>query len=385
MKVLDLFHVLPARWALAGLPLILAAAFAARPVAALESGMAGSPGRGDQRSLTFIQTSNPQPAAPALPPPAPRAVPPASAAQAQPIHWVYMVGAGLPQSLRDHLDQIDVIAPAWFKSDAQGMLYGNDSPAVTQFAKSHGIKVMPVVANGEFQAGVAHALVTDGDRQTQLLDSLQWLVNTFGYDGVNIDFENMASGDRIAFDALMSNVYARLHPLGKLVTIALPAKTSETYSGFSGAFDYAGLAPNIDLALLMAYDQHFSGGPAGPIADVAWVNDTVNFATSLIPPSKLLLGLPFFGYDWPLGGSGARAMSYRDVVSTVFANGAQIQMDAPSQSPFFTYAGRIVWFENSTSLRAKMNLVAQHGLAGWGGWRLGQEDPNFWSITLTGR
>jgi spore germination protein len=384
VKVFELFRLLPARWAWLGLPFILVVLFAARPAAALESNPANA-GRGDPRSLTFIQSSNPQAPSAAPAPGVPVLLPAPPGLSTQPLRWVYMVGSSIPQSLRDHADQIDVLAPAWFHSDADGMLYGNDSPAVTQFAKAHGIKVVPIVTNGDFQASVAHTLVSDGNRQTQLLDSLQWLGNMYGYDGVNIDFENMRSVDRTPFNALMSNVYARLHPLGKLVTMAIPAKTSETYSGFSGAFDYAGLAPNVDLMLIMAYDQHFSGGPAGPIADVAWVNDTVNFAASLVPPSKLLLGLPFFGYNWPVGGIGARAMAYNDVVTTVFANGSEIRMDQASQSPYFTYAGRIVWFENSTSLKAKMSLVLQHGLAGWGGWRLGQEDPNFWSLTLAGR
>src|SRR5262249_48063427 len=66
-----------------------------------------------------------------------------AASTTAPLRWVYMVGTSLPQSLRDHADQIDVISPAWFKSDANGMIYGNDSPAVTQFAREHNIKVIP--------------------------------------------------------------------------------------------------------------------------------------------------------------------------------------------------------------------------------------------------
>ncbi|MBV9119878.1 MAG: hypothetical protein JOZ39_04155 [Chloroflexi bacterium] len=306
-------------------------------------------------------------------------VPPIPGTQASSqLRWVYVVGNTVPQSLRDHADQIDVISPQWFRADANGKLQGNDAPAVTQFARAHGIKVVPIVANGQFSEGVAHSLLSDGNRQTTLLDGLQWLMQNFGYDGVNIDFENVSQGDRDGFSALMSNVYARLHPMGKLVTAALPSKTHETFSGFSGPFDYTALAPNLDLALIMAYDQHYSGGPAGPIADVAWVSDVINFAKTEIPPSKILLGLPFYGYSW--GPGGTRAMSYSDIVNAVFANGVQIQMDAASQSPTFSYAGRQVWFENSTSLKAKLNLVGNNGLAGWGGWRLGQEDPNFWTV-----
>jgi len=333
-------------------------------------------------SNQFALLAQPSPTVLPLLPPLP-AMSPTPVPALRPLRWVYMVGATIPQSLRDHADQIDVLSPAWFHANADGTLYGSDSPAVTQFAKAHGIKVVPIVANGEFQQSVSHALVTDGNRQTALLDSLQWLTNTFGYDGVNIDFENLSPGDRAPFSALMTNVYARLHPLGRLVTIALPAKTSETYGGWSGGFDYAGIAPNVDLALVMAYDQHYRGGPPGPVADVAWVNDVINYALGEFPPNKLLLGLPFYGYDWSVWGGGGRPVSYADVVNTVFSTGAQIQMHGPSQSPFFTYGDRVVWFENSSSLRAKVDLVALHNLAGWGAWRLGQEDPNFWTLTLS--
>ncbi|HEX6512884.1 MAG TPA: glycosyl hydrolase family 18 protein [Chloroflexota bacterium] len=314
-----------------------------------------------------------------VPPPA---TPTPSPASGPILRWAYMVGSSIPASLRDHADQIDVLAPAWFHANADGTLSGSDSPAVSQFARAHGIKLVPIVANGDFQQSVAHSLVSDGNRQTQLLNSLQWLVSSFGYDGVNVDFENLAGADRALFSGLMSNVYARLHPIGKLVTIALPPKTSESFTGFSGGFDYAAIAPSIDLALVMAYDQHFSGGPAGPIADVAWVNDVLNYAQQQIPANHILLGVPFYGYNWNLFGCCARSMTYNDVVSTVFSTGAQIQMDAASLSPHFSYGDHRVWFENSTSLKAKLDLVGSHGLAGWGGWRLGQEDPNFWTMTL---
>src|SRR5262249_1964637 len=107
-----------------------------------------------------------------------------------------------------------------------------------------------------------------------------------------------------------------------------------------------------------------------------------------IPPGKLLLGLPFYGYNWNVSlGGWARAMSYPEIVNTVFANGPGIQMDSASQTPVYTYSNRSgthqIWFENSTSLSAKLDLAAKHGLAGWGAWRVGLEDQNFWSLNLS--
>src|SRR5581483_11877955 len=159
-----------------------------------------------------------------------------------------------------------------FHLDANGNIYGDDSPQVTQWAKAHGIKVIPIVDNGEFDPDVARAIVSDGSVQTQTLDSLRWLINQYGYDGINIDWENLYNRDRDLFSAFMSNVYARVHKeMGKQVTIALPSKTEEVYDGIAGPFDYAALAPNFDLAVLMTYDDHYAGGDAGPVAPIDWV------------------------------------------------------------------------------------------------------------------
>jgi spore germination protein len=320
----------------------------------------------------------PQPSPPPLPP-----------AQPKMLRWAYMVGSQLPDSIRQHPEDIDVLSPAWFHLDANGDVYGDDSPDVTQFAKAHGIKIMPIVDNGEFDPDVAHDILIDGHTQTRALDGLTWMVNNFGYDGVNIDFENLYNSDRDGFSGFMSNVYARVHrENGKMVTLALASKTKETFDGFAGPFDYASLAPSFDLAVVMTYDDHYAGGEAGPVAPLDWDEQVIDYATKFIPPSKLLLGLPFYGYNWNVSAGGwARAMSYDDIVRTVFAHGPGIQMDQPSGTPVYTYDSgngvHQIWFENSTSLGYKLALAAKHGLAGWGAWRVGMEDQNFWNLNLS--
>ncbi len=300
-----------------------------------------------------------------------------------------MVGPQLPDSVRQHPDEIDVLSPQWFHLDANGEIYGSDSPEVTQFAKAHGIKLMPAIINGEFDADAAHDILIDATNQTRALDSLSSLISTFGYDGINIDFENLYPSDRQAFSAFMSNVYARVHrDNGKTVTIALPSKTHETFDGWSGPFDYAALAPSFDLAIVMTYDYSNSGTPAGPVAPLGWVQNVIDYARRSIPPNKLLVGLPLYGYDWNLWTGAVRVMTYAATVRTVFNYGPGIQVDSASQSPTYSYTAgdgtHEIWFENSSSLAQKLALAAKDGLAGWGAWRAGQEDQNFWLLNLAG-
>ena len=325
----------------------------------------------------------------------PAAIVPAAPAAVQPqtrsmIRWGYMVGDTLPDSVRQHPEDFDVLSPAWFHFDADGDIYGQASPEVEQFARAHNIKLVPIVDNGEFDPDVAHGMLIDGSLQTHALDSLQSLLSDGTFAGINIDFENIYDDDRVPFDAFMSNVYARLHPLGKLVTIALPAKTNED-PGFGYPFDYAGLAPNFDLAVIMTYDDHYAGGQAGAVAPLDWVGDVINYATKFIPANKLLLGLPFYGYDWDVTDGGwASAIGYSDIQQTVFDHGGSVYMDPQSHTPVYTYTDPYgsthqIWFEDSTSLSYKLTLAENKGLAGWGAWRVGLEDQNFYSLNLTGR
>jgi spore germination protein YaaH len=168
------------------------------------------------------------------------------------------------------------------------------------------------------------------------------------------------------------------------VTMAMGAKTNEN-PGFSTVYDYAALAPNFDLAVIMTYDDHYAGGPAGAVAPLDWVGDVLNYATQFIPANKLLLGLATYGYDWNVSwGGSASALGYDDIVSTVFAHGGSIYMDPAAHTPVYTYQSgdglHQIWFENSTSLSYKLTLAMNKGLAGWGAWRVGLEDQNFWNV-----
>ena len=99
-----------------------------------------------------------------------------------------------------------------------------------------------------------------------------------------------------------------------------------------------------------------------------------------MPPHKIILGVPAYGYDWPQSGR-ARAVTYTQAIETASQHGVRIQWDDTAKVPYYRYgAGRQVWFEDRSSLSHKLELVKAYGLAGISLWRLGQEDPGIWSV-----
>ena len=114
----------------------------------------------------------------------------------------------------------------------------------------------------------------------------------------------------------------------------------------------------------------------------------LDYAVTEIPPEKILMGMPNYGYDWTLPfrqGSRARSISNPEAVSIAADHYAAIRFDEAAQSPWFRYVDdsgqeHEVWFEDARSIRAKLLLPKEYGLKGVGYWNLMRELPQNWSV-----
>jgi spore germination protein YaaH len=285
-----------------------------------------------------------------------------------------------------------------------GTIAGDDDFGVVAFCKAHGIEVYACVSNynddsdvGGFDAELARAAIVT--HRTVVIAGLVALAVGGGYDGVNIDFENLAysadiDDDRAAFSSFIHELATRLHALGLKLAISVPGKTQDSIDDdWSYPFDYSALGEDADLLQLMTYDEHGPWSEPGPVSGADWVEDCVAYAVSVVDPAKLLIGLPAYGYDWDLtdsdpasGTYSVTSFSWTDVPDLLARPGAIERWDAASESPHVTYIERghwhEAWFENAASLRAKTALIAGYGLAGFSMWSLGQEDAAFWEQAL---
>ncbi len=305
-----------------------------------------------------------------------------------PVRWGYYIRTQTSlDSLKQNINNLDAVSPYYFGLNKSGQITGNDQPEVTNLLKSKGVKVLPMLQNNaaldEF-----HALISRPDQVKNIIDQIDYLVWANGYDGFHIDFENLNADDRPYLTQFMAALYARLNPKGKLVTMAVAAKYRDVTTGWAGSYDYAALAPSLDLVTLMAYDYSYSGGSAGPVAPVNWVNSVGAYAASQFGAGKVLLGIPFYGYDWNISKGGkATSRSYQGMLDTVQQNKGTFSYDETYQSAFGDYTENgekhRVWFENPRSMEAKMDVMRKNNLGGWAAWRLGHEGADFWPVIGT--
>ena len=205
------------------------------------------------------------------------------------------------------------------------------------------------------------------------------------YDALDVDFEYLPPQMREAYAAFIASLRRRLAPVGKKVLVALAPKTSADQPGLLyEAHDYALLGAAADAVLLMTYEWGYAGSAPMAVAPIPQVRRVLDYAVTAIARQKIYLGVPTYGYDWPLpyvqGVTRAKSLSPVEATALAARYGAEIRYDDRAQAPHFRYSAvdgteHEVWFEDARSILAKLDLVAEYGFRGVGYWNLMRPFP----------
>lgn len=282
-------------------------------------------------------------------------------------------------SLQANYQYLDIVAPAYWFIQPNGTVVSRDEPKVVAQMRAWGLRVMPMVQKYSWYDRM-HPWIADPAARARTADQLAALVMNNGYDGLHIDIENINDDDGGYLTAFIDQLLERLRPQGRSLSIALPART-QAQAQWYRAFDYAAIAQRVDLVVVMAYDYGYAAGRPAPIAPLPWVREVLAYSQTYIPNTKLLLGIPFYGYDWNVTRGGlARYIGVNEIVGKAGERG----YDPAAGAAWLQYtAGRerhMVWYENWQSVEAKFNLVVEADVQGWAAWRLGYEDPAVWNL-----
>jgi len=298
--------------------------------------------------------------------------------------WYYVSTQQSLEDLRMHAQEIDHLVPFWYGITEEGNLVDQSQPEALQFARQNNLPILAIIHNfaDPQMSELIHDVLTNEILRQNLINSIEQLLVTNDFAGVNIDFEFIPPTDRDALNTFMEQLYRRLSPRF-LVTISVPAQISDNPEHpFSGAFDYGTLAIFSDQLFVLAYDEHFT--IPGPVASISFVRQVLDYAVTKIPRNKIKLGIPVYGYEWTETGGLPRSLTYSEAINLAQQQGATIIYDEEAQAPTFTYISNgtryIVWFENARSFSAKIDLLFEYNLRGIAVWRLGQEDPRVWIV-----
>jgi GH18 family chitinase len=311
--------------------------------------------------------------------------------------WPYRVD---PQTYQPDWDSLTHVAYTPLKVNADGSLdtrhIGTDYYCIRDTARAHDVEIIVTIycSNQSLLDNVLayhrHALVTN------ILQNLQF----YGADGVCIDFERVRSVNAHTGESNTALMEQFLHILYATVKSANPNYHIAfcVGGGVGSVYHNVNLGQYTDAVFFMGYDYHYHKSPTtgavSPFNDPTQLDviDSVAILENYYPAHEIILGLPFYGYEWPSEsdspgtstiGTGT-AVRMEDAIANAQIYGRL--WDANAHTPWYRYQSNSTWhqcwYEDEESLGLKLDYVNSTNLAGVGIWALGYEgnDAEIWGV-----
>jgi len=275
-----------------------------------------------------------------------------------------------------------------------------------------GLQVIPTMTDGTDKLVLSGYLANSATRTT-LVNTIVELVMKNNFDGIDLDYEGFAFVDGNStwsktaprWVAFIKELSVALHANKKLLSVSTPYlyNPKEAQKGYF-VYAWADIASSIDRLRIMTYD--FSVAKPGPMGPISWTEKTIQYAISVMPASKVYMGLPGYGRDWItsvngkcptsappglIGGAKASTFKMNYAAEKAAIDGAVPAFNEQYSEVTYSYkqsynglsavgasttctVNRTVWYQNARSFTDRMALVAKYRLGGAAIWTLGMEE-----------
>jgi spore germination protein YaaH len=341
--------------------------------------------------------------------------------------WIpyYSIKTSLPAAI-NNADLIKEVMPFWYTLKFNGKtqstvvtdLYSPANPSIPMAQtigalRNAGLALIPTITDGT-EKDVLAGLLAKPAARTQIVQAITNMVVTNNFDGVDLDFEGFAFVDSNKtwpktaplWTALVKELSASLHAQKKILSVSTPyvLDPKGTQKGYY-VYAWAAIAPYIDRLRIMTYD--YSVAKVGPIGPISWTERTVQYAVTVMPASKVYVGIPGYGRDWVTavsgvcpanvasvikGGAKAATFVMRDAQTLAASYGVTPTFDEKFGEMTFSYqkvyngttagglatsctASRTAWYQDARSYALRAELVNKYRLGGLAAWTIGMEEP----------
>ena len=318
----------------------------------------------------------------------------------------------------ERLALMRTVSPFWYSATGVDTITidpnadATEATAFVDLARSSGADLVPSIVDG-LAAGEMAAILADPVTRERHVDAIVAFAADF--DGVDLDYENFAYVDgrgtwkttRPAWVAFVEQLGTELHAQGRTLTVSIPPVYDDERSTTSGywVYDHGAISPFVDWIRIMAYD--YSVGEPGPIAPLAFVRRSIDGALAVgADREKLVLGLPIYGRNWPLGVTGTcpagaeledmTSVNSRTVDDLIERRGATPVYDEYTGEWSFGYTvefsddtttcvqQRQVHYVDADGALLRMGIAREEHLGGVSLWAFGFDDDDVWAaITPT--
>ncbi|MEA2237930.1 MAG: spore germination protein [Thermoanaerobaculia bacterium] len=298
--------------------------------------------------------------------------------------WIPPWDAAALKSIQSNLGALSESNPVWYSWNTDGTPLKNwNAENATWRSSMTGTLFVPTIqnlVNGKFDGNAAAAVFATPAAREVSAAAIAQLVVSQAFDGIDIDYERIPTASRDNFTAFLTTLGQKLRASNKKLSVTVYAKTSasDNWNG-PGGEDWPAIGGIADSVKIMAYDYSYAGSAPGPIAPLDWIDRVATYAQSVIPSTKIMVALPWYGYDWSTGST--QSLTYASATQLALSSGATISHDVNGEATF-TYSGHTVYFQDAASYAKKVQLLKDRhtAVAGFAAWSVGVEDPAIWDV-----
>lgn len=295
-------------------------------------------------------------------------------------------------SLNCVLPFLTFLSPFSYSMTQQGeLIAANDNDLVYRALRSGVMPLMTItnIFDGTFNTEVLSTVLNDPEIQQTFINNILAELQSKNYYGVNIDMEYISPDDRVVYNDFLQRLADLLHANSYLVVTAVAPKISADQRGILyESHDYAAQGRAADYVIIMTYEWGYTYSAARAVSPIDEMRRVLDYAVTEIPPEKIMMSLPNYGYDWTLPymrGTAAQSIGFVTALDLARRYGAEIQFDEKSQTPYFNYykngEQHEVWFDDPRSISEKLGLIDEYGLAGVSWWTVNRCYVPAWLIT----
>jgi cellulose synthase/poly-beta-1,6-N-acetylglucosamine synthase-like glycosyltransferase/peptidoglycan/xylan/chitin deacetylase (PgdA/CDA1 family)/spore germination protein YaaH len=300
-------------------------------------------------------------------------------------------------SLRRNYDKLDWVIGEWaFIAPGADSLTLRLDKKVVDLLNSHPAETRPSLfimlsnfvvaghdsAKGHFDAKAVRAFLGSPVARANAVRQLRETVGQYGLAGTTLDMESFDPVLEPQVLAFARELHDAMHGMGKLATQAIATSDGDAYVRTAALVN--------DKLFPMLYDEHYSSGDPGPIASQRFYAKHAARFARLVSPSKLVLMIGAYGYDWndaeAVANHQADLYGFQDVMRA--ARGPtqpRPHFDPVSLNPYLTWTSadstdHVLWYLDGVTAYNEMRVGHALGVAGHAIWRLGSEDPTIWNV-----
>lgn len=299
---------------------------------------------------------------------------------------------------------LNVISPTWFSvSDSKGEVSSIGSADYVKKAHSAGLDVWGLVSDFETDGNGDYyikTVVNNTKARQKMVSNIMKYASLYDLDGINVDFEYINVSEGAGYLQFLRELSIECRKKG--IVLSIDNYQPSAWTEFYDRNQQGRLA---DYVVVMNYDEHTaSSNEAGSVSSLTFTEEGLkNTIDEVGDASRVINGMPFYTRIWtetPEDESDGNGKLIEDAANGNYVLSTKaVSMDAAKEA--YTEAGTtpiyneetgqnyvvyekgsstyMIWLEDETSIKARLDLMNKYEIAGAGYWKLGLESDDIWN------